>query len=206
MSSLMLLLSLAAVDIVSIASPGPAILLVMQTAVQHGRRQALICMLGITAASAIWAGVAMTGLTVLFELAPSLQTVLRLAGAGFLIYLGIMMWHTPAENPATPAIARGPAASRMLIRGFATGMLNPKALTYFATIFILFVPADTPMQWRLASWSVVIVDHILVLGLASILFSTDAVRTGYLALRRPIDRICGTIIMAFGARLLLMRN
>jgi threonine efflux protein len=203
MSPLMLLLSLAAVDIAAIASPGPAILLVMQSAVQHGRKQALLCMLGITAASAIWAGVALTGLTMLFELAPSLQTVLRVVGAGFLIWLGIMLWRTPAAQPAMPET---PAAARMLLRGFATGMLNPKALTYFATIFVLFVPADTAVEWRLASWGVVAVNHVLVLGLASVLFSTEAVRKAYLALRRPIDRICGAILTAFGARLLLMRN
>jgi threonine/homoserine/homoserine lactone efflux protein len=39
-----------------------------------------------------------------------------------------------------------------------------------------------------------------------VLFSTEAVRKAYLALRRPIDRICGAILTAFGARLLLMRN
>jgi threonine/homoserine/homoserine lactone efflux protein len=138
--------------------------------------------------------------------APSLQTALRLAGAAFLIYLGIMLWRTPAVASTTPSLAEGLTGRRILLRGFATGMLNPKALTYFATIFVLFVPADASLEWRFAALSVVVVDHVIVLGLASVLFSTETVRNGYLALRRPIDRICGAIIMAFGARLLLMRN
>jgi threonine efflux protein len=202
----MLLLSLAAVDIAAIASPGPGILLVTQTAVGQGRRRALICMLGITAGSAVWAGVALTGLTVLFDILPSLQTVLRYAGAAFLIYLGIRLWRTPADTPALPTAEHGPALSRIVLRGLATSLLNPKALTYFATIFVLFVPADASTEWRLASLGVVVVDHLLVLGLAAVLFSTDTVRNFYLALRRPIDRACGAVIVAFGTKLILMRG
>ncbi|MDW3206170.1 MAG: LysE family transporter [Alphaproteobacteria bacterium] len=202
MSTWMLLLSLAAIDILSIASPGPNILLVSQTAVGQGRARALLTGYGLLAASLVWACIALLGLTALFEIMPSLQTGMQIAGALFLIYIGIRLWRSPADPVAEDTVEVDPHASRRaILRGFATGILNPKSLTYFATIFVLFIPADAPMDLRLSALGIVVVDGLLVYGLAAFLFSRPAVKKGYLALRRPIDRICGTVMMVFAAKL-----
>jgi threonine/homoserine/homoserine lactone efflux protein len=202
MSSLLLLLSLAAVDLLSIVSPGPNILLVTQTAVDRGRKQALFATIGIMAASLTWASLALLGLTALFEVLPSLQTALRIAGAVFLIYLGVRLWRSAAVSHALPEPSTGRAATRSALRGFATGILNPKSLTYFGTIFVLFVPADAPFETRLAALAVVALDGFVVYGLAAMVFSTDGVKQAYLALRRPIDRVCAAVMTVFGARLI----
>lgn len=202
MSTWMLLLSLAAIDILSIASPGPNILLVSQTAVGQGRARALLTGYGLLAASLVWACIALLGLTALFEIMPSLQTGMQIAGALFLIYIGIRLWRSPAGPMAEDTVEVDPHASRRaILRGFATGILNPKSLTYFATIFVLFIPADAPVDLRLSALGIVVVDGLLVYGLAAFLFSRPAVKKGYLALRRPIDRICGTVMMVFAAKL-----
>jgi threonine/homoserine/homoserine lactone efflux protein len=202
MSALLLLLSLAAVDLLSIASPGPNILLVTQTAVERGRRQALCVTVGIMAASLTWASLALLGLTALFEVLPSLQTALRIAGAAFLIYLGVRLWRSAATSQPIPDVSTGRVATRSALRGFATGILNPKSLTYFGTIFVLFVPADAPLETRLAALAVVALDGFLVYGVAAVLFSTDGVKASYLALRRPIDRVCAAVMTVLGARLI----
>jgi threonine efflux protein len=205
MTTILLLLSLAAVDILSIASPGPNILLVTQTAVEHGRTRALLAVSGIMAGSMIWAALALTGLTALFEVLPSLQTVLRIVGAAFLIYIGVKLWRKPIEQLATPDVAANGSAVKSVLRGFATSTLNPKSLTYFGTIFVLFVPAGASVDFRLAAFAIVALDGFLVYGLVAALFSTESAKAAYLRLRRPIDRVCGAIIGAFGLNLLLNR-
>jgi threonine efflux protein len=205
MSLLMLLLSLAAIDLLAILSPGPNILLVTQTAVEHDRRRALIVGCGLAAASAAWAGLALTGLAVIFELLPSLETAIRIAGAGYLIYLGTRLWRAPAGTHEVDAGACADSPMRAFLRGFAIGSLNPKVLAYFGSIFVLFIPADAPLPLCLAALAVVFVDGLLVYGLIALLLSRPAVRRGYLALRRPIDRACGALMMLFGLRLILGR-
>ena len=85
-------------------------------------------------------------------------------------------------------------------------MLNPKALAYFGSIFVLVVPPNASIGVRCAAVAVVGADATFWYGLAAVLFSMPAVRKGYLALRRPIDRICGTIMIAFGAKLMMART
>src|SRR5262249_35561060 len=72
------LLSLLAVDLLAILSPGPSILLVSQTAVERSRWQAIVVGCGITAGSVFRATLALSGLSVLFALVPLLQTATRL--------------------------------------------------------------------------------------------------------------------------------
>jgi threonine efflux protein len=205
MSLLTLLLSLAAVDLLAILSPGPNILLVTQTAVEQDRRRALIVGCGLAAASAVWAGIALTGLAVVFELVPSLETAIRIAGAGYLIYLGTRLWRAPAGTSEVDARACAVSPIRAFLRGFAIGSVNPKVLAYFGSIFVLFIPADASLPLCLAVLAVVVADGLLVYGAVALLLSRPAVRKTYLALRRPIDRACGALLMLFGLRLILGR-
>lgn len=203
--SLLALATLVVVDLLAILSPGPSILLVSQTAVERDRGQGLVAGIGITLASLIWASVALTGLSVVFQYLPWLQTAIQIAGAAYLIHLGIVLWRTPAgAAEATPSSAG--AASASFLRGFLTGLLNPKALAYFASIFVLLVPPDAPAWMPPAAVALVAADNLVVYAIAAALFSSVPVRRGYLALRRPINRICGTFMILLGAKLVLNRN
>lgn len=204
MSAWMLLASLAAVDLLAIISPGPNMLIVTKAAVENGRGRALMVGYGLLAASLVWASIALMGLTALFEVLPSLQTALRLAGAAFLVYLGIRLLRSPAVPPQSDAAPEHAAAGRAVMQGFVTGILNPKSLTYFGTIFVLFIPAEAPAELRLSALAVVAVDGLIVYGLAALLFSRESVKRGYLALRRPIDRVCGAVMMVFAGKLAFM--
>jgi hypothetical protein len=55
----------------------------------------------------------------------------------------------------------------------------------------------------IAAVGIIVADSLAVYGAVALLFSTSAVRTGYLALRRQIDRACGTLMVAFGTGLIL---
>ncbi len=194
------LLPLVAVDCLSILSPGPNILLVMQTAVEHSRRRALVTALGLVAGSLAWATVALSGLSALFALTPGLQAAIRICGAAYLIYLGVRLWRSSGAARAEPEdISQG------LARGLFTGLMNPKSVAYFASIFVLFVPADAPFGLRAAILAVVALDGLACYGAVALLFSAAGVRRRYEALRRPIDRVCGALMLGFGARLIAAR-
>lgn len=205
MTAAAVLLPLFLVDSLSILSPGPGILLVTQAAAERSRRDALAATLGLAVGGFAWACLAVTGLTVLFEVLPTLQTTIRLGGALFLLYLAVRLWRSRG-GPATIAGAhetRAPSLGRAFLQGLGTSALNPKALAYFASIFVVLVPADAPAWVRGAGVSLVFADTLLWYGLAALLFSTPRVVRGYLALRRPIDRACAVLMAAFGVKLMV---
>lgn len=203
MTTVTLLLSLLVVDVLSILSPGPNILLVTQVAAERSRRQALWVSAGMAAAGVTWAALAMTGLAALFELLPSLQTGIRLAGAAYLIWIGFRLLRSTGggSQPAVTAPIPAPGL-RGFLQGFATSLLNPKAAAYFGSIFVLFVPHAAPLWAKLAAVGIVGGNAVLCYGVVALLFSTDRVKAGYLALRRPIDRLCGLLMLGFGGRLI----
>jgi len=204
MHDALVLLSLFVIDSLAIVSPGPNILLVVHAAAEQDRRGALLIALGLAGAGAMWALVAVSGLTAVFETLPSLQTAIRIAGAAYLLYLATRLWRSrsgpPLEVTATPAPAQ--PAYKALLRGLVTSLLNPKSLAYFASIFVLLVPADASTSLRAAAVVLVFLNALLWYGLAAWLFSTPRVIKGYLALRRPIDRACATLMAAFGIKLM----
>jgi len=203
--TMLVLLPLFVIDSLAILSPGPNILLVVYAAAEQDRRGALLIALGLATAGALWALVAVSGLSAIFELLPGLQTAIRVAGAVYLLYLAVRLWRSragpPAEVDAAPAAAR--PALQALLRGFTTSLLNPKSLAYFGSIFVLLVPADAAASLRVAAVALVFADALLWYGLAAWLFSTPRVIRRYQALRRPIDRACAALMAAFGVKLLL---
>lgn len=203
MTALTLLLSLLVIDALSILSPGPNILLVTQVAAERSRRQALCVAAGMAAAGVVWAALAMTGLAALFELLPSLQAAIRIAGAAYLIWIGVRLLRSTFGRLQPAGTAPMPASGlRGFLQGFVTSLLNPKAAAYFGSIFVLFVPHTAPLWVKLAAVGVVGGNAVLCYGAVALLFSTDRVKAGYLALRRPIDRLCGLLMVGFGARLI----
>jgi|GEM_PF-217558 len=205
MDTALVLLSLFLIDSLAIVSPGPNILLVVHAAAERDRRGALLIAVGLAAAGALWALIAVSGLTAVFELMPSLQTAIRVAGAAYLLYIAVRLWRSHAGPKPTVTISGKPAqpARQALMRGLATGLLNPKALAYFGSIFVLLVPADAGWPFRTAAVGLVLFDALLWYGLAAFLFSTPRVIEGYMALRRPIDRACAALMAAFGVKLML---
>lgn len=81
------LLTIAGVHIIALASPGPDTFIVMQTAASKSRKEAIMCVLGITAGVAVWAAVSLLGLQWLFDQFAWLHKTIMLMGG---IYLGWM--------------------------------------------------------------------------------------------------------------------
>ena len=129
----------------------------------------------------------------------------RSRSAAYLLYIAVRLWRSHAGPKPTVAVSERAAqpARQALLRGLATGLLNPKSLAYFGSIFVLLVPADAGWPLRTAAVGLVLFDALLWYGLAACLFSTPRVIEGYMTLRRPIDRACAALMAAFGVKLML---
>jgi threonine/homoserine/homoserine lactone efflux protein len=133
------LLAFAAVALIIIVIPGPSVMFVVGRALAHGRRVALASVLGNEAGSLVLVGLVAAGVGPLVERSVVVFTVMKLAGAAYLVFLGARAFlqrrrHVPAEDAAAP---RGWA--RAVLQGFTVGVSNPKTAVFFAAILPQFV-------------------------------------------------------------------
>ncbi|WP_394835810.1 LysE family transporter [Pendulispora rubella] len=205
-----LLLTLFAVDMLAVISPGPNFVVVMETAVVHRTRAALAAVVGVAAGDLVWSLVALLGLSAVFTLWPWLYGAMKLVGGAYLIYLGVMAWRSRSEAPLGAAPVRKDAPPRSLavsfFRGFVTTLTNPKSVAYWGSIFTLFLKPGMPLWVEASAISIGVFDALLWYGAVALLFSSAPVRAFYTRVERWIHRVTGAVMIAFGARMVLDKD
>jgi len=197
------LLALAGVLLLSVASPGPNFVIVTSTAVAS-RRAGVVTGLGLAAASGSWALIAIAGLSLILAHVAWVDTVLRLAGAACLIWLGSKMILTAREPLRVPAqtVTSGWAAAK---KGYFVSMTNPKAVAFYGSIFAVMVPADAPTWLYIA---VVVLAAAIscawYCGMA-LLASHPAVRRFLVRRKAALDTLGGLLLIGLGGRMLAGR-
>ncbi|MEU6033822.1 LysE family translocator [Actinomadura sp. NPDC047616] len=196
----MTLLTFAGVAALLTLMPGPDSLLVLRTAVAHGRRAALTAALGIQAGCLWWGVAAGLGLSAVLATSETLYTAVRWAGACYLLYLGarLLLQRADADDAVEPP------SRRFFVRGLLTNALNPKVGVFYLSLLPQFVPQDAPV----AAWSLLLTGvHVAegILWCATIAVLAD--RLGHWlrrpTFRRALDRVAGTAFIGFAFRLAL---
>ncbi|MFJ8014384.1 LysE family translocator [Streptomyces sp. NPDC096339] len=134
------LAAFAAMSFLLIVIPGPSVLFVIGRALSQGRRAALMTVAGNTLGACVLVVAVALGLGSLVERSVLLFTVLKLLGAGYLVYLGIKAFRRRGA-PQAAFSGEGPARGgpRTLWEGFAVGVANPKTIVFFAAVLPQFV-------------------------------------------------------------------
>lgn len=208
--SFRLYLSFLAASAVLVYAPGPVNLLTMNQALRAGWRRALPCVWGGTLAVLLQLALTALCLNSLVHLDERALTVLRWAGAAYLVWLGCKQWLSRAPAGA-PAASTGPAGATtpdtdshraLFWRGLATSGLNPKTLLFFPSFFPQFISPSA--DWSLNQQYLLLAATFAVLfagGVASMaLFSHRLSR----ALQRParmraMNRVTGGLLVGMGA-------
>lgn len=207
------LAAIAGVMLLACASPGPDMLAVTSHA--FARRRAGVCAAaGIATAHALWATLAVFGLGLILARLAWLYEGIRIAGGIYLLYLGaktLMGLRQPAgaavacAPSAAPGAAKSSGGAHAYRRGLLVGLTNPKAAAFFGSLFVTLLPAHASLWVHGATVLTVAAVSIGWFTSIALLFSTGSVQRGYAKLRRPVDALMGTVLVALGARLALDR-
>lgn len=197
-------------------TPGLDTALVLRSAIVRGRRHAFATAVGINSGILVWGAAAAVGVTALLTASEIAYTVLRLAGAAYLLWLGAgMLWKAwknrgrGASDDQDLVVDVNPPESvvRAWAKGLGTNLLNPKAGVFYVAMLPQFIPPDAP---QLATTMLLALVHnvegmiwfsLLILGtrLTGKLLSRGSTR-------RIIDRLTGTILIGFGLKLALTEH
>ena len=129
--------------------PGPSVLFVISRGVALGRKAAVLTVLGNEIGLLIQVLLVAAGIGSLVERSVVAYEVLRLAGAAYIVYLGVQaIRHRRALSTVLDVTAT--RSSRHIVReGFIVGITNPKAIVFFTAVLPQFVDPDgaaVPMQ------------------------------------------------------------
>ncbi|HUA43457.1 MAG TPA: LysE family translocator [Streptosporangiaceae bacterium] len=134
------LLAFCALALVVIAIPGPSVLFLVGRALAHGRRTALASVLGNELGELALATLVALGLGPIVERSAIVLTVMKMAGAAYLIFLGVRaIRQRRAHATAAEAGPRSRGGVRAVADGFLVGVANPKTAVFFIAILPEFV-------------------------------------------------------------------
>jgi threonine efflux protein len=191
-----------AIWLLAVVSPGPAFLVLSQLAAGRSRAAALGAALGIAVGAMVFAALTLWGLGVLVTQIAWLGTALRIAGAVYLVYLGLSLFTAAAEKlPEQPASTR----EGDVLAGFRTGLLtaltNPKAIAFFLSLFAVALPPALTLAGKLALLAGGFTLEISWYVLVALVLSTGRLRALYARARKGIDRLLGAALVLLGVRL-----
>jgi threonine/homoserine/homoserine lactone efflux protein len=133
-------LAFCVLAVVIIAIPGPSVLFVVGRALAHGRRTALASVLGNELGELALAVLVAVGLGPIVERSALVLTVMKMAGAAYLIFLGVRaIRQRRAHELAAEVGQRSRGHLRSVADGFLVGVANPKTAVFFIAILPEFV-------------------------------------------------------------------
>jgi threonine/homoserine/homoserine lactone efflux protein len=179
--------------------PGPTVLLVVSYALGQGWRTVLPMTVGVALGDFTAMTLSMLGLGALLAASATLFTVLKWAGAAYLVYLGIKLWHAGGTFDAAPR-TDAVSAARMLGHAWLVTALNPKSITFF----VAFLPAFLDPQADFLTQMVVFETTFLALAFANAFgYALVAARArGFVANPRAIgivNKVGGGLLIGAGA-------
>ncbi|WPX18984.1 LysE family translocator [Pseudomonas sp. 10S4] len=118
----------------TVLSPGPGVVLTISNALRHGWAGSLPGICGIALGAFIVAGISASGAGLILATSATAFTVLKYAGALYLLYLGIKMWRTQRFIPELSVTSSRPW--RRFVEALSIQLLNPKAGFFFWRCFL----------------------------------------------------------------------
>jgi threonine/homoserine/homoserine lactone efflux protein len=159
---------------VLIAIPGPSVLFVVSRSIALGRGAGVATVAGNTVGAFTQVIAVAFGIGPLVERSVALFTVLKLAGACYLMFLGVQaIRHRRSLAESLGAAIEQKSTARIMVDGFTVGVTNPKVIVFFAAMLPQFVDrqsGDVPMQ--------IIALGAIFAGIALISDSTWALAAG----------------------------
>ncbi len=203
-------LSFLSISLITTFSPGPAILLAMSNASQ-GAAKAMLSSTGNAVGIFLVSAAAMIGLGALLRTSLVLFTALKIAGALYLIYLGIKQWRgagkaapTTSQQPAQPATNH---ATQLFREGLLVALTNPKSIIFFTALFPQFIQTNAPILPQFFVLTLTFVGCSLVSHATFIFIArrAGAHLNGGKKLR-VLQRASGALFMSLGVALLAVKR
>jgi threonine/homoserine/homoserine lactone efflux protein len=202
------LLAFVGIATIITVTPGADMALVTRVALGRGRTAAWLTSLGVVSGLMLWGVASAIGISALLSASATLYTILKLAGAAYLMFLGLqaLLARVPAQHSGTTGAASLEASHRGRAGAYGQGLLNnllnPKIGIFYTAFLPQFIAPGQPVFLT----SVTLAGIHAVLGIVWLgIYSTLITKAGDFfrrpTIRTAMERITGIVLIGLGIRL-----
>lgn len=197
------LLILTSVTFIAMMSPGPDMMLIIKHSAARQRWPAFACILGICCGVLVHVSFSILGIAAAIAASAMLFTLMKIAGAIYLIYIGIqsllskggfsqeILSATESKKVATP-----------FRDGLLCNVLNPKVTLFILAIFTQFVEPSTAVFDKAVYGLFIVLEAFVVWNIFVSLVRTKFILQLLQRFSAGIDRFVGVVLIGFGGALL----
>jgi RhtB (resistance to homoserine/threonine) family protein len=192
-----------AVSLVAVITPGPDFALTLRNSLAYSRRAGVYTAVGVGAGNLVHATYSLIGIGAVISKSILLFNILKWVGAAYLIYIGLKS--LTSRRIASTAEKFGPqrdikqwSAFRI---GFLGNLLNPKATLFFLALFTQIVQPTTPILMQAIYGMTVAGVALLWFALVAVIISQQTLKRHILSFSHWLERLTGAALIALGLRL-----
>jgi threonine/homoserine/homoserine lactone efflux protein len=189
------------VSAVVIVTPGQDTALTIRNALVGGRGAGVATAIGVACGQALWAFAASCGLVAVLRASEPAFLALRLAGAAYLVFLGGQALHAAIRNRS--GHSRAPTRGSPFRQGVLSNLGNPKMAVFFTSLLPQFGGSFTALLALGLVFSLLTLTWLSAYGVA-VARAGDFLRRS--RVRRTLDAVVGTALVALGLRLAAERG
>lgn len=191
-------------------SPGPAVLVVSTNALQYGPERAVLTILGNICGLFLMSLCSVIGLSTIILYSSLGFTVVKTAGALYLIYLGVKYWLNGIPvtgNGAELRRYKQKSGFRLYSQGLLVALTNPKAIAFTSALFPQFIAPSEPLapQFLILVASLMFCSFSCLFIYAQLSVSTGR-RAAFLLNGKTWGKAFGTLFIASGLALATLKN
>lgn len=199
------ILAVALITVLAVISPGADFAMVVRNSYLYGRTTGLLAATGVAAGVLVHVTYTMLGVGLLIASSTALFTAIKLAGAAYLVYIGVRTFLSRGDLTVDLGEKRSLSGLGALRAGFLTNVLNPKTTLFVVSTFTQVVGPDTAV-WQQAGYGLFMsLAHFGWFGLVALLFSHSHLRTAMLRRQKALNRTIGSALVGLGITLGLAR-
>ena len=189
------------VVVIAYAIPGPDFAVILRSATR-GWRTGMAAALGALSGLCVHMLIAAVGLSVLLARSPEALTTIKLAGAAYLVWLGVGLVSASFRDDDSEEGPPPVSTRRAFTQAMLTNLLNPKAILFFASVIPQFVVGGTSTTLQVLALGAV--DVVTGVVFYALLVSVAAALSAWFArptLRKRWDRATGGVLTGLGGAL-----
>ena len=202
MQQLMLYILIASL---TIASPGPGVLLTLTNTIHYTLKNSFIGILGVSAGMGIIAIIAASSLGIIITSSPLALSIVKVIGAAYLIYLGLKLFRSAPNKILEDSTlsANLPSKWKRFREGVFVSLLNPKPIVFFMALFPQFINMNQPFFQQFLVLGITFCILVILIHLIYAFFAQTARKkigasNGFIIL----NKIGGTVFIIFAVFLI----
>ncbi len=196
------LVLIVGITLFAVVSPGADFAMISRNSFLYGRRTGIMGAVGISISCWFHIFYAIFGLAIIQRYFPNILDIIKLAGAGYLVYIGATTALAKPKPVGPNSVSEGLTAARAVTAGVLTNGLNPKTAVFVISLYTQIIGPGRSIAFQLGCGLFISLAHLAwFAGVASFL-AQEAIRRKVLANQRVFNGVIGLVLVVLGVVLI----